>query len=83
MVWDQTETDLFFRYATQMGLSIPVQAAIHLEGMIEVDDLLESDDNQRYTVFRNLKNTEITMNVAQPKDPPVLIQGISYAIGAR
>ena len=51
--------------------------------MIEVDDLLESDDNQRYTVVRNLKNPAITISVARPKSPPVPIRGISYAIGAR
>ena len=46
MVWTHTETDFFFLDDTQMGLSIPVQAALKLEGIIEVDDLLEFDDNQ-------------------------------------
>ena len=44
MVWTKIETDSFFRYATKMELSIPVQAALQLEGIIEVDDLLEFDD---------------------------------------
>ena len=81
-MWTQIETNLFFRDATQMGLSIPVQAAIHLEGIIEVDDLLDFDDNQWKTVFSNLKNLEITMSVAQPKSPPVPVRGINYSIGA-
>ena len=40
MVWTQKETYFFFLDATQMGLSIPAQTDVHLEGIIEVDDLL-------------------------------------------
>ena len=83
MVWTQTETKLFFLYAPQMGLSIPVQDSLQLEEIIEVDDLLEFDDNQWKTVVSNLKNPASTMSVARPKSPPVPIQGIRYAIGAR
>ena len=64
-----------------MGLSIPVQAAIQLEGIIEVDDFLEFDDNQRKKVVSNLKNPARTMIVARPKAPPVPIRCISYATG--
>ena len=56
MVWTQIETDFFFLDATQMGLSIPVKASLQLEGIIEVYDLLEFDDDQWKTVVRNLKN---------------------------
>ena len=83
MVWTQIETHLFFRYATQMKLSIPVQSALHLEGIIEVDNLLEFDDDQWKTVVSNLKNPASTMIVARPKAPPVPIQGICYAIRER
>ena len=83
MVWTQTETYFFFPDATQMGLSIPVQASLQLEWIIEVDDLLEFDDDQWKTVFGNLKNPASTMIVARPNSPPVPIRGISYAIGAR
>ena len=41
MVWTQIETYFFFLDATQMGLSIPVQAAIQLKRVIEVDNLLD------------------------------------------
>ena len=40
MVWNKTETDLFFLDATQMVLSDPVQAALQQEGIVGVDDLL-------------------------------------------
>ena len=40
MVWTKIETDFFFLDANQMGLSIPVQAALQLEGIIEMDDLV-------------------------------------------
>ena len=40
MEWTQIKTDFLFLDATQMGLSIPVQAALQLEGIIEVYDLL-------------------------------------------
>ena len=80
MVWNQIETDFFFPDATQMGLSIPVQAALHLEGIIEVDDLLEFDDEQWKTVISNLKNPASTMSVAQPNSPRIPIRGINYAI---
>ena len=83
MVWTQIETDFLFLYATQMGLSIPVQADLHLKGIIEVDDLLEFDDDQWKTVVSNLKNPASAMSVGRPKAPHVPIQGISYAIGAR
>ena len=83
MVWNQIETDFFFRYATQMGLSTPVQAALQLEVIIEADDLFEFDDNRWKTVVSNLKNPESTVSVARPNSPPVPIRGISYAIGAR
>ena len=83
MVWTQIESDFFFRYATQMGLSVPVQAALHMEGIIELDDLLEFDDDQWKTVVSNLKNLASTMSVAQPNSPPVPIRGISYTIGKR
>ena len=73
MVWTQIETDFFFLDATQMGLSIPVQAALQLEGIIEVDDLLEFDDDQWKTVVINLNNTASTMSSTQPKSPPVPI----------
>ena len=73
MVWNQIETDFFFLDATQMGLSIPVQAAIHLEGIIEVDDLLEFDDEKWKTVIINLKNPASTMSVVRPLSPPVPI----------
>ena len=66
-----------------MGLPIPVQAALQLEGIIEVDDLLEFDDDQWKTVVSNLKNPASIMSVARPKYPPVPIRGISYVIGAR
>ena len=46
MVWTQIETDFFFQNATLIGLSIPVQANIQLEGIFVVDDLLEFDDDQ-------------------------------------
>ena len=81
MVWTQLETDLFSLDATQMGLSIPVQAALQLEVIIEIDDLLEFDDDQWKTVVRNIKNMASTMSVDRPKSPPVPIRGISYAIG--
>ena len=83
MVWTQTETDLFFQDATQMRLSIPFQAALQLEGIIQVYDLLDFDDDQWKTVVSNLKNPASTMIVALPKAPPVPIQCISYDIGAR
>ena len=66
-----------------MGLSIPVQAVLKMEGIIEVDDLLKFDDEKWKTVVSNLKNPGRTMSIARPKDPPVPIRGISYAIGAR
>ena len=56
MVWTQIETDFFFLNATQMGLSITVQADLQLELFIEVDDLLEFDDDQWKTVISKLKN---------------------------
>ena len=56
MVGTQIETDFFFLDSTQIGLSIPFQAALQLEGIIEVYDLLEFDDDQWKTVVRNLKN---------------------------
>ena len=83
MVWTKIETDFFFLDANQMGLSIPVQAALQMEVIIEVDDLLEFDDEQWKTVVSNLKNLASTMSVARPKSPPVPIRGISYAIGER
>ena len=73
MVWNQTEIYFFFLDATQMGLSIPVQAAIQLKGIIEVDDLLEFNDEQWKTVISNLKNPASTMSIARPKSPPVPI----------
>ena len=73
MVWTQIETDFFLVDATQMGLSIPVQAALQLEGIIEVDDLFELDDDQWKTVASNLKNPESTMSVDRHKSPPVPI----------
>ena len=79
-MWTHIETDSFFLDATQMGLSIPVQAALQLEGIIEVDDLLEFDDDQWKTVVSNLNNPASTMSVARPKSPLVPIRGISYAI---
>ena len=82
MVWTQIETDFFFLYATQMGLSITVKAALQLEGIIEVDKLLEFDDDQWKTVVSNLKNPASTMSVALPKAQPAPIRGTSYAIGA-
>ena len=82
MVWTQIENGIFFRDATQMELSISIQAALQLEGIIDMDDLLEFDDKQWKTVVSNLKNTARTMSVYRPKAPPVLIWGISYAIGA-
>ena len=83
MVWNQIETDFFFLDDTQMGLPIPVQAALKLEWMIEVDDLLEFDDEQWKAVVSNLENTESTMSVARHKSPPVPIRVIIYTIGAR
>ena len=83
MVWNQIKTYFLFLDATQMGLPIAVQAVLQLEGIIEVDDLLEFDDEQWKTVVSNLKNLASTTSASQPKSPPVLIQGISYAIGAR
>ena len=83
MVWTQLETDFFSLDATQMGLSIPVQAALQLEGIFEVDDLLDFDNKQWKTVVSNLKNPASAMSVGQPKSPPVPIRGISYAIGER
>ena len=83
MVWTHIETDFFFLDATQMVLSILVKAAIYLEGIIEVYDLLDFDYEQRKTVISNLKNTASTTSFARPKYPPVPIWGISYAIGAR
>ena len=83
MVWTQIETDFFFLDATQMILSIPVQAALQMEGIIEADDLLEFDNDQWKTVVSNLKNPASTMSVGRTKYPPVPIRGISYAIGAR
>ena len=71
MVWNQTETDFFLLDATQMGLSILVQAAIQLEEIIEVDDLLEFDDEQWKTVVIKLKNSARTTSVARPKSPPI------------
>ena len=65
MVWTQTETDLFFQDATQMRLSIPFQAALQLEVIIEVDDLLEFDGDQWKTVVISLKNLASTMSVAR------------------
>ena len=44
MVWTQIETNFFFRDATQIWLSITVQAAVQMEVIIEVDDLLEFYD---------------------------------------
>ena len=66
MVWTQIETDFFFRYATQMGLSIPVQDAIQIEVIIEVDDLLDFDDDQWKMFVSNLKNPTSIMGVARP-----------------
>ena len=83
MVWTQIETDLFFLDSTQMGLLIPVQSAIQLERIIEVDDLLEFDDDQWKMVVSNIKNPESTMSVAWPKSAPASIWGIRYAIGTR
>ena len=81
MAWNQIETNLFFRDSTQMGLSIPVQTTLHLEGIIGVDYLLEFDEDQRKTVVSNLSNPEIPMSAVRPKAPPFPIQGISYSIG--
>ena len=39
MVWTQIETDFFFQDATKWG-TIPFQAALQQEGIIELDDLL-------------------------------------------
>ena len=78
-MWTQIETDLFFLGATRMGLSITVQATLWLEGIIEVDDLSEFDDDQWKTVVSNLKNPESNMSVTRPKSQPVPIRGISYA----
>ena len=83
MVWTQIETDFFFLDATQTVLSIPVQAALQLKGIIEVDEFLEFDDEQWKTVVSNLKNPASTMSVARNKSPPVTIWGIRYGIGAR
>ena len=69
MVWTQIETYFFFLDATQMGLSIPVQSALQLEGIIGVDELFEFDDEQWKTVVSNLKNPASTMSVARPKSP--------------
>ena len=66
-----------------MGLSIPVQDALQMEVIIEVDDLLEFDDNQCKTVVRNFKNPPSTISVARPKSPPAPIRGISYTIVAK
>ena len=63
MVWTQIETDLILRDATQMGLPIPVQAALQMEGIIEVDEFLEFYDDQWKTVVSNLKNPASTMSV--------------------
>ena len=73
MVWTLIETDFLFLDDTQMGLSIPVQAALQLKGNIDVDDLLYFDDDKWKMVSRNLKNWASTMSFAQPKTPPVLI----------
>ena len=81
MVWNQIETYFFFLNATQMGLSIPVQDALQLEGIIELNDLLEFDDDQCKPVVSNLKNLSSTMSVARPKSSPVPIQGISMPLG--
>ena len=83
MAWTQIETYFLLIDATPMVLSIPVQAALQLEGIIEVYDLSEFDDDQWKTVVSNLKNPASTVSSAQPKSPPVPILGISYAIGAR
>ena len=73
MVCTQTETDLLFRDASQMELSIPVQATLQMEGIIEMYDLLEFDDYQWKTVVINLKNLASTINVTGHKAPPVPI----------
>ena len=65
-----------------MGLSIPGQADIQLEGVIQVDDLLEFDDDQCKNVARNLKIPASMMSVTRPKSPPAPVRGISYSIGA-
>ena len=83
MVWTQIEINFFFLDATQIGLSIPVQAYLQLKVIIEVDDLLEFDYDQWKTVFSNLKNPASTISVARPKSPPVPIRDIGYVIGAR
>ena len=59
MVWNQIETNLFFLDANQTVLSIPVQADLQLEVIIEVDELLNFDDDQWKTVISNLKNPAI------------------------
>ena len=73
MVCTQTETDLFFRDASQMELSIPVQATLQMEGIIEMYDLLEFDDYQWKTVVINLKNLASTISVTGHKASPVPI----------
>ena len=54
-----------------------------MEGIIEVGDLLDFDDDQWKTVLSNLMNLASTMSVAQPKSPPVPIRVIRYSIGER
>ena len=67
MVLNQTETDFFFLDATQTGFSIPVKAALQMEVIIEVDDLLEFDDDQCKTVVRKLQQVIHFNNTFQMK----------------
>ena len=74
------ETTAFFIERAQMGLSVGLQLALQTEGIINVDDLGEFDDDHFKEISNNLRNPA---NVPSAADANVFVRGINHIIPAR
>jgi hypothetical protein len=81
MVWNGNQIEAFFTDATQMAVPLPTVAGLAIEGIDNVDDLLDFDDEDLKTVMDNLRKPAGT--IPDPENAGQVIPRPSYVFGAK
>ena len=85
MVFTQAETNTFFTGATQLAIPVATLAGLVLEGINEVEDLEEFEDDDFDTIMTNLRKPTGTMPDPnhQGRGAAPLVPILPYVFGAK
>ena len=81
MVWNNAQITSFFTDATQMAVPVATVDGLAMEGIDDVDDLLDFDDEDLKTVMDNLRKPAGT--IPDPANTAQVIPRPSYVFGAK